>query len=74
LPGELIGGWVGGTIGDMPGRALQWAANTGRQMHTLNFGGGYEDSQIAWTMRQRASMELNSSLLSMLASGWVGKP
>ena len=38
-------------MGDMPGRALQWAANTGRQMHTLNFGGGYEDSQVAWTMR-----------------------
>ena len=78
LLGATIGGAIGGLGGAVLGGALlsrpieSITSNTidrfvdwGRGMSHPNLGGRYQDSEVAFTMRQRASFEMANSLSSM---------
>ena len=71
LPGELIGGWVGGTAGEKVGAAVHAFTDIAHSAQHLNFGGHYQDTQEAFTMRQRAVQEMSTSLLN--ARQYLGK-
>lgn len=43
----------------------------GRDIQRVRMGGEYEDTEVAWTMRQRAAVEIGNSLLN--ARQYLGK-
>ena len=61
MPGEIAGQIIGGTIGEKIGSTVAPLEELGHQAYHLNFGGEYHDTEIAWTMRQRAVQEMGSS-------------
>jgi len=71
LPGEIAGGLIGGTVGEKVGAVIEPLEELGRQAYHLNFGGEYHDTEVAWTMRQRAVQEMGSSALN--ARQYLGK-
>lgn len=67
LGGPLVGMAVGmatGTAAEKIGDAFQFFADTNRRIKHLNMGGNYEDTQVAFTMRQRAARELGGSVMN----------
>ena len=71
LPGEIAGGLIGGTVGEKVGAVIEPLEDLGHQAYHLNFGGEYHDTEVAWTMRQRAVQEMGSSALN--ARQYLGK-
>ena len=71
MPGEIAGQIIGGTVGEKIGSTLKPIEDLGHQAYHLNFGGNYEDTEVAWTMRQRAVQEMGSSALN--ARQYLGK-
>jgi hypothetical protein len=71
MPGEIAGQIIGGTVGEKIGSTLKPIEDLGHQAYHLNFGGEYHDTEIAWTMRQRAVQEMGSSALN--ARQYLGK-
>jgi hypothetical protein len=81
--GDLIGSTLAGPIGGWAlGAAFEHAASPvegaiqmftdfNKQIKHVNMGGNYEDTRIAYTMRQRAAQEMGSS--SMNARSWLGQ-
>ena len=47
LPGELIGGWVGGELVENAGAVLEFAKSISNQAYHTNFGGRFQDSEAA---------------------------
>lgn len=74
--GDLIGTAVGGPlagfalgattekIGGVVQEALQRFHDFNHNMTHINMGGNYEDTRIAYTMRQRAAQEMGSSVMN----------
>ena len=58
---------VGGAVGD----AVQMFNDFNRTIKHINMGGNYEDSRVAYTMRQRAAQEMGTSVMN--ARAWLGK-
>jgi len=71
MPGEIAGQIIGGTVGERVGSTLKPLEDLGHQAYHLNFGGEYKDTEVAWTMRQRAVQEMGSSALN--ARQYLGK-
>jgi hypothetical protein len=71
IPGEIAGQIIGGTVGEKIGSTIAPLEELGHQAYHLNFGGKYEDTEVAWTMRQRAVEEMGSSALN--ARQYLGK-
>jgi len=71
MPGEIAGQIIGGTVGEKIGSTLKPLEDLGHQAYHLNFGGEYHDTEVAWTMRQRAIQEMGSSALN--ARQYLGK-
>ena len=71
MPGEIAGQIIGGTVGEKIGSTLKPIEDLGHQAYHLNFGGEYHDTEVAWTMRQRAVQEMGSSALN--ARQYLGK-
>ena len=65
LPGEIVGGFIGGDIlGKGAEKAVAALQNRYKQAQHLNFGQGFQDNEMAFTMRQRAVQELGRSALN----------
>jgi hypothetical protein len=60
---EPLGGYVE--------EGVQMFADLNKQIKHVNMGGNYEDTKIAYTMRQRAAQELGSSVVN--ARQWLGR-
>ena len=72
LPGAIIGGLAGfpqigamasamlfqGTISRNISVGVQWFHDLDRNVRRVNMGGDYQDTQVAWPMRQRAAQEM----------------
>lgn len=77
--GSMLGGPVGGLVlgsmteivGDKLGEAAQFLHDFKRNITHINMGGNYEDTRVAYTMRQRAAQEMGSSVMN--ARSWLGK-
>jgi hypothetical protein len=65
LPGAIVGGMLGN---QMPGgeitSGIQWFHDLARDHRRINLGQGYQDTQVAYTMRQAAVRELSGSLMN----------
>lgn len=73
LAGPVAGfalGMVTEKIGSEIGEGFDALGDIGRSIRHVNMGGNYEDSKIAYTLRQRAAIELGSSSLN--ARKWLG--
>jgi hypothetical protein len=57
LPGEVVGGFIGGTIGEKAAGLDDSARAIVDRNHHLNFGGNFQNTKQAYTMRQLAVME-----------------
>lgn len=81
--GTLLGGAIAGPLGALAatfvidplvqatvGDAVQKFSEFGSNRARPNFGRGFRDTPIAWTMRQKASSEMSRSLLN--AQMWLG--
>lgn len=72
LPGEIAGGIIGGEVfGRGADAVIDGITSTYKQGHILNFGQGFQDNEMAFTMRQRAVQEMGRSALN--ARVWLGK-
>lgn len=77
--GSMLAGPVGGLAlgsltelaGDKLGEAAQFLHDFKRNITHINMGGNYEDTRVAYTMRQRAAQEMGSSVMN--ARSWLGK-
>jgi hypothetical protein len=74
--GSVIGSLTGYTIANSIGRSVIGSAMTaGQSINHLNVGGNYKDTEVAYTMRQRAAQEMSGSLLNarmyLGAEGWM---
>lgn len=77
--GTAIGGPLAGFIlgsiveplGGKVGEAFQAFADINRNIKHINMGGDYEDTKVAYTMRQRAAQEMGSSVMN--ARTWLGR-
>lgn len=81
--GDLIGTSLAGPLGGFAlGMAFDAAAapvtdvvqsfvDFNKLVKHVNMGGNYEDTRIAYTMRQRAAQEMGSSVMN--ARSWLGK-
>ena len=72
--GPLAGfalGYVTGEMGEKLGDAFQMFTEFNRRIKHINMGGNYEDTRMAFTMRQRAAAELGSSVMN--ARMYLGK-
>jgi hypothetical protein len=64
LPGEIVGSWVGYNI-EKPFKAgFDAVREAGHNPTHFNGGGDYQDTEAAYTMRQRALQETGTSLLN----------
>lgn len=54
LPGEIVGGYLGGVLGEKAAAPVELWQRAQAQSRYLNFGAGYQDTQQAYTQRQRA--------------------
>ena len=52
-------------------QAYKAVLHESKMLRHFNAGGDYEDTQVAFTMRQRAAQEMSTSLLN--ARAWLGK-
>jgi hypothetical protein len=77
IAADVVGGFLGGPIGQIVAQAtiapvlqtaiekpLEAFAGLNHRVTHLGMGGDYEDTELAYTMRQRAAMEMGSSLLN----------
>jgi hypothetical protein len=67
LAGPLAGfalGLLGDKAGNAIGTGLQDFSQIARQRRVVDMGGKYEDTQLAFTMRQRAAQEMGSSVMN----------
>jgi hypothetical protein len=64
IAGDLIGQYLGYEVGYRVGKPLEYFAGFNRQGPGSGWAGDFEDYQAAYTMRQRAAQEMNSSLLN----------
>lgn len=79
LVGTLIGGPLAGIalgmvtehVGTYVEDSVQFFHDFNKMTKHINMGGNYEDTQTAYTMRQRAAQEMGSSVLN--ARQWLGK-
>lgn len=74
--GDIAGSIVGGPalglavgavtehIGGLVGEGVQMLHDFNRDLKHVNMGGNYDDTQLAYTMRQRAAQELGSSVMN----------
>lgn len=81
--GDVIGSMVGGPLagialgslfehaGGKVGDAMQFFSEFHHMIHHVNMGGNYEDTRMAYTMRQRAAQEMGGSVMN--ARSWLGK-
>lgn len=81
--GDLVGTTLGGPIagfalgmvtekiGRAVGEGVQAFNEFAHIVKHVNMGGNYEDTEIAYTMRQRAAIEMGSSVMN--ARSWLGK-
>lgn len=77
--GSMIGGpFVGAAVGMLTekagakvGDAMQFFNELHHTLNHINMGGNYEDTRVAYTMRQRAAAEMGSSVMG--ARTWLGK-
>lgn len=71
IVGGLVGGYIGSKASPRVGTGIAKLVESVNSTRTLNFGGNYKDTTVAYTMRQRAAQELGSSLLN--ARQYLGK-
>lgn len=75
LLGPLFGFGLGAAIQEGVdkgvGESLQFVTDTVKQLRHVHMGGDYEDTEAAYTMRQKAAQEMGSSVLN--ARQWLGK-
>jgi hypothetical protein len=65
LPGAVVGSYLGSDLTDrLVKGGLQFIHDLPQRVARLEMGGNYQDSQMALTMRQRASQEMSTSLLN----------
>jgi hypothetical protein len=72
--GPLLGftlGTVTEGLGSYVEEGVQILHDFNRNIKHINMGGDYEDTQVAYTMRQRAAQELGRS--AMNARQWLGR-
>jgi hypothetical protein len=77
--GTALGGPVAGfmlgsafePLGSKIGDGLQMFTDFAHSIRHVNMGGNYEDSKVAYTMRQRGAQEMGSSVMN--ARSWLGK-
>lgn len=81
--GDVIGTMIGGPIagialgslfekgGGAVGSTMQFFSEFHNMVHKINMGGNYEDTRMAFTMRQRAAQEMGGSVMN--ARSWLGK-
>ena len=73
--GGPVAGWILGSLtepmGAKVGEAIQMFNDFGFNVKHVNMGGNYQDTQVAFTMRQRAAQELGSSVMN--ARQYLGK-
>lgn len=63
LAGATLG-YIGYSLGDKVAKPVQNLVELDRRMRHIDMGGSYQDTQQAWTMRQKAAQQLGSSLLN----------
>lgn len=74
LGGPLVGMLLGSVTekaGAAFGDAFQAFSDFNKQVRHVNMGGNYEDTRLAYTMRQRAAQEMGTSVMN--ARTWLGK-
>ncbi len=74
LGGPILGQAFGWTAEHFAGKAqegLQTFIDFNKNMRHINMGGNYEDTRVAYTMRQRAAQEMGSSVMN--ARQYLGK-
>lgn len=71
VAGEWVGGYLGGVLGEKAGHLAQYAQNAVREGMHFQAGGDYVDTEVAYTQRQRAAMEIGQSVLN--ARQYLGK-
>lgn len=77
--GTLIAGPVAGfalglvteKLGGIVEDGVQMFNDYARSIRHVNMGGNYEDTRVAYTMRQRAAQEMGTSVMN--ARSWLGK-
>lgn len=73
--GGPVAGWILGSLteplGAKAGEAIQMFNDFGTSVKHVNMGGNYLDTQVAFTMRQRAAQEMGSSVMN--ARQYLGK-
>jgi hypothetical protein len=81
--GDLAGTFAGGPVvgfalgmmaehlGGYVEEGVQMLHDFNRSVKHINMGGNYEDSAVAYTMRQRAAQEMGSSVMN--ARQWLGQ-
>lgn len=67
----FVAGYAGGELGNKMGEAFQSFTEINRRVRHIDMGGNYQDTELAYTMRQRAAQELGSSILN--ARQYLGK-
>lgn len=74
IAGPLAGmalGVVTEHLGGVVGEGMQFLHDFNHDLKHINMGGNYEDTQLAYTMRQKAAQELGSSVMN--ARQYLGK-
>ena len=65
VPGSIVGGMLFDHISESTiGRGVQNFSELNRNITALNMGGGFRDTQPAFTMRQAAVREMSGSLMN----------
>jgi hypothetical protein len=65
LPGAVVGGFIGDELASSAiGKAMGRMHDLPRDRARVNFTTGFQDSDAAFTMRQRAAHELSGSLMN----------
>lgn len=62
--GFALGSVLGPKIGHVIGHGVQMFNDANRNIRHLNMGGDYKDTEIAYTMRQRAAQEMAGSIMN----------
>lgn len=81
--GDFLGSWLAGPVGGLAlglvgdhlggyvEQGVQMLHDFNRNVKHINMGGNYKDTEVAYTMRQRAAQEMGSSIMN--ARQWLGK-